>query len=715
MPNYMMFLNGASTAAITDTRTTGLPPTGISAQYLIWPATTAAELEVTITVTTLGNEPNRVYFLAVPDIIDNNGTSLAQPPFGLHWNQLFPTGHAIYWGGTLKSTGGTLTGTASTLPTAIGSDSHRNYTWQTGRAYKYRIWSPNPGSWRGEITDTVTSATTIVRDLSIPGSTQLRGLIIATQNYNTCQTGIAARWNDVTFKQANGSTSKPATATVNYTSFADGGCTNTNATENSSGILVTLGTTRTTPEGTTLNVPGGGTNPTATGEFTVNNNGRMLDPTGTPYWGAGMNVAVSINMNGGNPSPYVFEGLPGTGTYDIWAPNPIPGTLLPGGGVTAGNVWSPENGGIYNLPDRAYALNGTLSAAAQSKGITAPPDHWHQKIMRVTCQPRGDGDNPSPPNSIPQYVAKVQQLIDLGFVVMPEIHNQTGANLALPTAFINNPTIATASMGGDQRTRDAVDFMDAMVAAFGTNGTGGTTPKQKGYVWFDLPNEAWNSVRDANYDDWVVTQVRRIRATGAKNIISIPLPVYCQGLGQIAAGAMDGLRTKLISHGVDYNLAWAWHAYGADWGATNPGGQGYVGATGYAQMETHILAARNGSPGGHKWCIVMGEYGETIPLGASNAGPDAWTRGAIDCLFTNTHGTPLAEKYSLFPIAWHASGDGVFFKLFKLTYGTPIGDNNETSGQGYPVWRIDGTNTNRLTRFGTVHWNTSHNIWTKNT
>lgn len=254
MPDYMMFLNGASAGTTIDTRTTGLPPTGLSTQYLIWPATVAAELEITIEVTTLGSEPNQAYFLAVPDIIDSNGASLAQPPFGLHWNLQFPNGRAIYWGGVLKATGAVLNGTTSTLPSSINSDSHRNYTWQNNRIYRYRIWSPTPGTWRGDITDTVTNSTSTVRDLSVPGSTQLRGAILAFQSYNTCQTPIAARWKTLRFKLANGTFSTPTTVTVDYQTFLDGGCTNTNAVNDSGGVLVSTATTRTTPIGTTLTV-----------------------------------------------------------------------------------------------------------------------------------------------------------------------------------------------------------------------------------------------------------------------------------------------------------------------------------------------------------------------------------------------------------------------------------------------------------------------------
>lgn len=722
MSFYVLFPASTSSSP-TGIRTTGSPPAGASSFHLrLSPVAVAKEVSVIVEVLQAPSVSGLVFWALQVDLLNSAGIALGVAHTGLQYYPGFPSNGAVNWGG-YDASGIELTGSTSALPSATSNPNTRNYAWQTGRKYRYRVFSPSPGLWRATITDLVTNITTTIRDLTLSGAVTLGRQIVWTESFVDCGATHRARWSDPSFVLPNNSTVSPTSATATYQSYENGGCTNTNSSVDVYGLVQAAGVTRTNPHGTVLSVA------QPTGEFTVVQ-GRVQDPSGTPYWGAGMNVATSITYDGGNPGPYVFEGV-SNGTYDIW-PGAANNGTWPGGGVTAGLVWSPEGGGPVTLPDRAYALNGTYSAAAQAAGIANPTDHWHQKIMRVTTQPRSGDGAVTPAVSVPKYMANVQQLLDLGFVVMPEIHNMTGGDIQISTNWKTNPSIASSSISATsartgstgapdyapfanltaatQALRDAVDFTDAVVAQFGTDGNGGTTAKAKGYVWIDLPNEPFTGARSSAYDDFVVAFVRRIRAAGAHNIINIPLPGYAQHLGAIANGDLDSLRTTLQGYGVDWNLVWTWHAYGADAG-TGSGG-GYTGSAGYARMDAHLSACFNGSPGGHRWAISIGEYGEATPNNWGNAGPWAWNVAAVDCLVTNTYGTPLAEKWPVFPIAWHGTGDQVYWKLFKLCYG-PDGVATETNGQGTPIWDIDGTNLARLTRFGRAHWDTSHNIWSK--
>jgi hypothetical protein len=254
MPGYVMFLSGSAIGDASGTRTTGQPtsPNGASSIHLLYPATVAVELAATITVTSLATPPAIVFWALELDLIDSTGNSVALPHIGIQYHPQYPNSRAVNWGGYNVNTGAELNGTASTLPSALNNPNTRNYDWQTNRGYRLRVWTPTPGTWRGEITDTVTTVTTVIRDLSAPGATQLRGAVAFTEAFNTCQTSVAARWTNLQFKLANSTFSTPTTAVANYQSYADGGCTNTNNATSGGGIVQTTGVTRTTAQGATL-------------------------------------------------------------------------------------------------------------------------------------------------------------------------------------------------------------------------------------------------------------------------------------------------------------------------------------------------------------------------------------------------------------------------------------------------------------------------------
>ena len=255
--------------------------------------------------------------------------------------------------------------------------------------------------------------------------------------------------------------------------------------------------------------------PPGAGDYTINPGTGIIAPDGQPFRYAGLNAAI----NAGLKYAYVFEGCPvdnNATTIDAWADrdNTLHGrTYYPGGVITSQNRWSEQFGQRFDLPDRLYAINGTLTDQARQFGITPPVDHWQQGIIRATCQTRARSNDPNPDTTHPGYVASINELLDGGLVVMPELHNQTAANLPIPETLRRNPT---ASPTGDQRLVDAIEWQDTLIEQFNNNPN----------VWITLPNEPWTTCTTPDeygaYFEWVKLFVRRARAQGARNLISIP-------------------------------------------------------------------------------------------------------------------------------------------------------------------------------------------------
>ena len=453
---------------------------------------------------------------------------------------------------------------------------------------------------------------------------------------------------------------------------------------------------------------GTGGNPTGTGEFHVSGT-TLIGPDGAAWNGAFINGAgwAGVAYN------YVWEGRDQNGAIDVFPgwPNVHNGnTIYPGGVLNSAIQYDVTiaNGNVQ-VPDRAYALNGVLSPKAVMAGIVAPSNHWHQKGVRINAVPRGGNSVPHPDQAMPAYIDSALELIDLGLVVSMPIHNMTGSSHPVPTNLKNDPTIPWASIG-DERHQDCARFLDLQCAAFGTNGIGsgpGSDNVKAGYGWISLPNEPWGyQARDTNFDDMVVTYIARIRATGAKNVISVPMAYYGQGLGEVASGGFDALLTRIGNLGLDYNLVWEWHAYGDDSATDVPQFTYYSGSNGYDRISSHIQQC---ATRGFK--IWVGEYGIATPVTAGNAGAWQGNLGAQEALATSTYGTPIAQSENT-PIAcWHGTGDNSGYRLFLMAYGPSPQNDTNTSGLGTPIWDIDGTNTNLLTPLGQGHWDTSALIW----
>lgn len=446
-------------------------------------------------------------------------------------------------------------------------------------------------------------------------------------------------------------------------------------------------------------------------EFTTSGS-KIINPCGTEFFGVGMNAAFNVLAG-----PFVFQALdnrqgPCNSAFDIWPgqTNFHNGTeCYPGGGVNTFDIWSPQLNGVTTVPDRYYAMNGTLTQSAINAGITQPADHWHQNILRANIICEGAPTPPGPSDIIAATIPAIQEALDAGMVVMADMHSTTAQNLT-PNAAWNAPTSSFSGKFGC-----SIEVFDAVVTQFKTDGnaTGqGNDPVKQGYVWLEPSNEPWDGASGfCPSQDYLNTQtffIQRIRNYHqAENIIVIDMHNWAQSLNSLAGGCYDNWWTSLKNHpsgDLTRNVVMSWHNYGA---------QAAGGSYTYADMDNHLNTILNtGTPAGYTFPIIVGEYGQAAQPGTGNAGPDQWNRNGFEYMMTNIHGQALADKYNINPIVWNASGDASNWTLYKLTRGPAAATND---GLGIPFWDIESGNDPFLEPMGVAHWNISHTIWNKNT
>ena len=255
MADYVMFLSGSAIGDSSGTRVTGQPtsPNGASSLHLIYPATVAVELAVTITVTTLATPPDLVFWGMIPDLIDNAGNSASQAPTSAS-NTPPPTPTAG------QSTGAATTPTPApnspdppvpsppppttpTPATTTGSPTGPTAT----------VSGPHPPVC-GEAKSPTPSPPPPLSSVTCPPPEPPNSAApsCSPKCFNVCETQVSARWTNLQFKLANATFSTPTSATTSSQEYADGGCTNTNAVTSGGGIVQTTATTRTNPAGTSL-------------------------------------------------------------------------------------------------------------------------------------------------------------------------------------------------------------------------------------------------------------------------------------------------------------------------------------------------------------------------------------------------------------------------------------------------------------------------------
>lgn len=460
--------------------------------------------------------------------------------------------------------------------------------------------------------------------------------------------------------------------------------------------------------------------------------GRIIASSGREFVSAGFNGGVTIDVGGlgtqafGGPSKlsgsvaWAWDGLPGNFQVhtDIWPgdANLVGATeVFPGGHVTA----SPDqyaqglnsgSGGFTSLPDRVYALTGARSTGAIAAGIAAPADHWHARVYRVAalCRPKSGitwntASDVTAAHTIPQYVARARELVDLGLVVSVQHHGLTGSDIELPAALVANPSLATtdSSLAGStfDHLRDALDLLDALCDEFAAEDD----------FWLGLPNEPHSvGVADTKYRNLVKVFVARARANLFGGIIVVPLAEFCGDLGGLATGAYDTLFDELDTAGIGHNLVVEWHQYGKNTTTDTV-------AT-YAETDAQLTTIRAGG----RYAVWMSEYGQATPVGTGSAGPDAWNREAVLIMATDTYGEPLGRKHRHICPTWWALADGNFDRSYSVTYG-PANKGNESGADPhafpelgtYPWWDVtsEALAAEWLTPGGQAHWDLAHSIW----
>lgn len=198
-----------------------------------------------------------LYFWALQVSFAQRGRSGGGAHLGLQWYPPHPGSTAVNWGG-YGPDGRELSGSVSALPSATGNVNTRDHEWEVGNPYRLviaRMDDRRDGelcAWRGGITDLVSGAHTIVRELYVRGST-IQAPVVWSEIFADCDAPSASvRWSDPTLISVDGNRVPISAARVNYQALRDGGCATTNSTTDGRAFVQTSGTTRHTPQGSEL-------------------------------------------------------------------------------------------------------------------------------------------------------------------------------------------------------------------------------------------------------------------------------------------------------------------------------------------------------------------------------------------------------------------------------------------------------------------------------
>jgi hypothetical protein len=207
-----------------------------------------------------------LYFWALQvDLADARGT-WGVGHTGLQWNQRYPGGTAVNWGGyaSAEQGGVVLPGTQSPLPGFSDDPNTLSYAWQPEAPYRLRVYrSPEtPGGWRAEVTDLTTGISSVVRDLTpAPGrctaDAYLTAPIVWSEVFAACDApSVTVRWSDLRAVDLAGGEVRPVAVQVNYQSAEQGGCPNTTVSvDERGGVFQVTNAPRLVHQGTRLELP----------------------------------------------------------------------------------------------------------------------------------------------------------------------------------------------------------------------------------------------------------------------------------------------------------------------------------------------------------------------------------------------------------------------------------------------------------------------------
>jgi hypothetical protein len=197
----------------------------------------------------------RLYFWALQVGFVDGRRGCGAAHLGLQAHPGHPGGTAVNWGG-YRPGGGKLDGSASGLPSALGNPNTRDFPWRSGRPYALRVAPAPTTGWRGSVTDLRTGEVAVVRDLFAPGSTGLTAPVVWSEVFARCEhPSTTVRWTDLHAVTADGARVGPAVVRVGYQRAQDGGCTNTSALTDGTGILQVTATRRRVAAGTVIAPP----------------------------------------------------------------------------------------------------------------------------------------------------------------------------------------------------------------------------------------------------------------------------------------------------------------------------------------------------------------------------------------------------------------------------------------------------------------------------
>ena len=222
----------------------GLPPSpnGASSFHLWWRLPTdeaLAEVAAVLEVLVPPSVP-RLYFWALQASFADGGAAHT----GLQWQ---PTRRAVNWGG-YGPDGRVLAGSASPLPSAVDDPNTRDFPWEPGRGYRFRIRRV-PSGWRSEVTDAATGETTVVRDLYAGGAV-LTNPVVWSEVFAACDDpAVAVRWSGLEARTAGGAHVAPEAVAVTYQPYEEGGCDNTTVGFDGVGVVQTTRVPRRVPTG----------------------------------------------------------------------------------------------------------------------------------------------------------------------------------------------------------------------------------------------------------------------------------------------------------------------------------------------------------------------------------------------------------------------------------------------------------------------------------
>lgn len=234
------------------------PPTssnGASSFHLNWEIGPQPLVEVSAVIE-IAQAPTvpKLYFWALQASFMKGPVRIGGAHFGLQNHPSYPSNGAVNWGG-YADRGGELKGSTSQLPSTLNNINTRDYRWEPNRPYRYRIYqTPGGRGWRGSITDLSTGTETVVRDLAVDADS-LSSPVVWSEVFADCdQPSATVWWSDLQAVTELGTTVTAAEVRLNYQTYGDGGCGNTNTFVDSGRFVQQTSTERTNPTGTRLSI-----------------------------------------------------------------------------------------------------------------------------------------------------------------------------------------------------------------------------------------------------------------------------------------------------------------------------------------------------------------------------------------------------------------------------------------------------------------------------